>query len=422
MDDFRPYIFRTNDYGATWTRIADGTNGIPEDHFVRVVREDPDRQGLLCAGTEFGLFISFDDGASWQSFQLELPVTPITDLAVAHQDLVVATQGRSFWILDDLTPLQQLSGDGFEGDLQLFAPRDSYRFGGGFSFGGGGAAGKNPPGGLMIHYYLDAEPEEEVTLEILDTEGNVLRALSSKKEEPQAPSPWRQFFPGIGGERKLKAEEGLNRYVWNLRLHDAELVKDAVLWGIARGPKVPPGTYQARLSVGDSSQTTSFQVEADPRIDTSQSDFDAQFALAKSIWQSITDSHTALDKIRDIRDQVEDLERRLDAVDKGEGLDEAAKAVTERLSEIEKKIYQTRNESAQDILNYPPKLDNQLVGLMSVVESGDARPTDGSAQLYQELVAQLEGFDAEIDSVVSTELAAFDELVKHRHPAAVIVP
>jgi uncharacterized coiled-coil DUF342 family protein len=174
--------------------------------------------------------------------------------------------------------------------------------------------------------------------------------------------------------------------------------------------------------VGDSSQTTSFQVEADPRIDTSQSDFAAQFALAKNIWQSITDSHTALDKIRDIRDQVEDLEKRLDAVDKGEGLDEAAKAVTERLSEIEKKIYQTRNESAQDILNFPPKLDNQLVGLMSVVESGDARPTDGAVEIYQELVAQLDAFEAEIDSVVSTELAAFDEIVRQKHPAAVIVP
>jgi hypothetical protein len=226
----------------------------------------------------------------------------------------------------------------------------------------------------------------------------------------------------LGGERKLKIEEGLNRYVWNLRLHDAELVKDAVLWGLAWGPKVPPGSFQARLSVGDSSQTTSFEVKADPRIDTSQSDFETQFALAKSIWQSVTDSHTALDKIRDIRTQVEDIEKRLDAVGKGEGLGEAAKAVNDRLSEIEKEIYETRNEAGQDILNYPPKLDNQLLGLMMVVESADARPTDGAAQFYQELVTQLDGLEAEIDSVVSTELAAFDELVRQQHPAAVIVP
>ncbi|TNF72635.1 MAG: glycosyl hydrolase [Acidobacteria bacterium] len=422
LDDFRPYIFRTNDYGATWTQIADGSNGIPEDHFVRVVREDPDRKGLLYAGTEFGLYISFDDGASWRSFQLELPVTPITDLAVAHQDLVVATQGRSFWILDDLTPLHQLSGDSFEGDVQLFAPRDTYRFGGGFSFGDEGVAGRNPPAGVMIHYYLDTEPEEEVTLEILDAEGDVLRTLSSTKEEPQAPSPWRQFFPAVGGARKLEAKEGLNRYDWNLRLHDAELVEDAVLWGFAQGPKVPPGTYQARLSVGDSTQTTSFRVKADPRLDTSQSDFDAQFGLAKSIWQSTTDSHTALGKIRDIRGQVEDIRKRLDAIGKGEGVAEAAETVNDRLSEIEKKIYQTRNEAGQDILNYPPKLDNQLLGLMFVVESGDARPTDGSVQRYQELAAELDGLETEIDSVVGTELAAFDELVRQRHPAAVIVP
>ncbi|MEE9562705.1 MAG: glycosyl hydrolase, partial [Thermoanaerobaculia bacterium] len=401
MDDFRPYIFRTDDYGASWTQLTDGTNGIPEDHFVRVVREDPDRRGLLYAGTEFGLYSSFDDGASWQSFQLELPVTPITDLAVAHQDLVVATQGRSFWILDDLTPLHQLSEEIAGANVHLFEPRTTYRFGGGFSFGDRGAAGKNPPGGVMIYYTLSNEPEEEVTLEILDTEGNVLRSLSSEKEEPQAPNPWRQFFPELGGERKLKTEEGLNRYVWNLRLHDAELAKDAVLWGLAWGPKVPPGSYQARLSVGDSSQTTSFEVKADPRIDTSQSDFETQFALAKSIWQSVTDSHTALDKIRDIRTQVEDIERRLDTVGKGEGLGEAAKVVNDRLTEIEKQIYETRNEAGQDILNYPPKLDNQLVGLMSVVESGDARPTDGAVELYQELVAQLDSFEAGIDAVVS---------------------
>jgi photosystem II stability/assembly factor-like uncharacterized protein len=422
MDDFRPYIFRTNDYGTTWTQIADGSNGIPEDHFVRVVREDPDRKGLLYAGTEFGLFISFDDGASWQSFQLELPVTPITDLAVAHQDLVVATQGRSFWILDDLTPLHQLSEEMAGAEVHLFEPRDTYRFGGGFSFGGGDPGGKNPPGGVMIHYYLDTEPDEEVTLEILDAEGTVLRTLSSKKEEPQAPSPWRQFFPGVGGERKLKAEEGLNRYVWNLRLHDANLVDDAVLWGFAQGPKVPPGSYQARLTLGDSSQTVSFRVEADPRIDTSQGDFDAQFALTKSIWQSLSDSHTALGNIRDIRGQVEDIEKRLAAIGKGEGLEEASKAVNDSLSEIEKKIYQTRNEAGQDILNYPPKLDNQLIGLMMVVETADARPTDGAMQFYQELVEELEGYEAEIDAVVGSELAAFDELVRQIHPGAIIVP
>jgi hypothetical protein len=422
MDDFQPYIFRTNDYGATWTQIAGGNNGIPEDHFVRVVREDPNRKGLLYAGTEFGLYISSDDGVSWKSFQLDLPVTPVTDLAVAHQDLVVATQGRSFWILDDLTPLHQLSGDSFEGDVQLLTPRDTYRFGGGFFWSRAGVAGKNPPAGAMIHYYLDTAPEEEVKLEILDTEGNVLRTLSSEKEEPQAPSPWRQFLPGAEPPRKLKAEAGVNRYVWNLRLHDAELVKDAVLWGFANGPKVPPGTYQARLSMGDSTQTTSFQVKADPRIDTSEADFDAQFELAKSISQSVTDSHTALRKIRDVRGQVEDLAQRLVGVGKAEGLEEPAKAVTDRLTEIEKKIYQTRNESVQDILNYPPKLDNQLVGLMSVVESGDTRPTDGAVAHYQELAAQLAGLEAEIDSVVSTELAAFDELVRQRHPEAVIVP
>lgn len=422
MDDFRPYIFRTDDYGTSWTQLAGGNSGIPEDHFVRVVREDPDRRGLLYAGTEFGLYVSFDDGVSWQLLQLELPVSPITDLAVANQDLVVATQGRSFWILDDLTPLHQLSEQIVEAEAHLFEPRDSYRFGGGFAFGRGGPAGKNPPAGVMIHYSLAAEPEEEVTLEILDSAGTVLRALSSTREEPEAPSPWRQFFPEAARPRKLEAKEGLNRYVWDLRLHDAELVDDAVLWGFAQGPKVAPGTYQARLSIGDWTQTRSFRVLADPRLETSQEDFEAQYALARSIWESVTESHEALRRIRDLRRQVEDLQQRLAAVGLDEGLDEATGPVLQRLNEIESNIYQTRNEAVQDILNYPPKLDNQLLGLLSVVESADARPTEGAQERYRELAAELEGYLGEIESVVSGELAEFDRLVRQRHSGAVIVP
>ncbi len=244
QDDFKPYLYRTDDYGATWKLLTDGGNGIPDGHFTRVVREDPVRKGLLYAGTEFGIYVSLDDGRHWDPFQLELPVTPITDLAVKNGDLVVATQGRGFWILDDLTPLREADTPAPSEPIHLFTPRDTVRFGGGGGFGGDAAAGKNPPGGVMIYYTLPKAPgkDDEVKLEILDDAGRVLRTLSSTKEEPHAPNPFARFMPpGAIKPRTLPAEEGLNRYVWDFRLPDAEMAEDTVLWGTGEGPEVPRG-------------------------------------------------------------------------------------------------------------------------------------------------------------------------------------
>lgn len=424
MDDFKPYIFRTDDYGESWELLTDGRNGIHDRHFVRVVREDPERKGLLYAGTEFGMYVSFDDGERWQPFQQNLPVTPITDLAVTQQDLVVATQGRSFWILDDLTPLHRLDDAVAKAEVHLFEPRDAYRFRGGFSFGRRGPAGANPPGGVMIHYTLSRklEEDEELTLEILDMVGNVLRSLSSTKEEPQAPNPWRRFIGDLGGARTLPVEEGMNRYVWNMRLHDADMVQDAVVWGIGRGPRVPPGRYQVRLKLGDAARTQQFEIKKDPRLSVTQKDLEEQFDLARRIWTSISEGHRALKRIRDIRQQVDDLHRRLEDAGKAEGVEEAADALKEKLAAIEVSIHQVKAESSQDVLNFPPKLDNQLIGLMSVVESADARPTDGALERYGELRAELDGYLNGLEEVVAGELSAFNDLVLTKSVPPVIVP
>jgi photosystem II stability/assembly factor-like uncharacterized protein len=424
LDDLQPYIFRTDDYGEGWKLLTDGKNGIPANHFVRVVREDPQRKGLLYAGTEYGMYISFDDGKNWQSFQQKLPVTPITDMAITEQDLVVATQGRSFWILDDLTPLHQMSEEIAKAEMHLFKPRDAHRFGGGLSFGGGGSSGQNPPSGTMIHYTLSRklEEDEELTLEILAGDGEVLRTLSSTKAEPEAPNPWRRFFGDIGGARKLPGEKGMNRFVWNFRLPDAEMVDDAVVWGLGRGPKVPPGVYQARLTLGDTSQTREFRVLVDPRLSVTQADLQAQFDLAHKIWSGVSESHRAWKRIREIRQQIDDYCRRLGDAGKGDGIAASAEAVKERLAAIEEAIHQTRAESSQDILNYTPRLDNQLIALMSVVESADARPTDGSLKRYGELREELQERLAEIERVIASELKAFNDLVRTRLEDPVIVP
>ena len=423
FDDFRPYVFRTNDYGESWQLLTSGSNGIPENHFVRVVREDPDRKGLLYAGTEFGLYVSFDDGSSWQSLQQNLPITPVTDLAVSQKDLVVATQGRSFWILDDLTPLHQLTEELGGTALHLFEPRAGYRFGGGSGFGGSGAAnGQNPPSGVLLHYWLDSDAEEEVTLEILDGNGNVLRSLSSEKEEPQAPSPWRRFRSGPQESRKLPAKKGLNRYVWNLRLADASLVEDAVLWGSGRGPKVPPGTYEARITLGELSETVSFDVLGDPRLPTTPQEYQEQFDLANQVWEALSESHEAIETARDVRQQVTDLSERLQALEPDESLADSAKKCQEALEAVEKRIYQTQSESSQDVLNFPPQLDNQLIALLGTVQSGNAAPTDGSVLRYQDLRAELDAVQAELQEILDTDVQAFSTLVKEKSVPAVIVP
>jgi photosystem II stability/assembly factor-like uncharacterized protein len=405
-DDFRPYIFRTDDYGASWTRLTDGANGIPADHFVRVVREDRDRKGLLYAGTEFGLFVSFDDGASWKSLQLNLPVTPITDMAVKRGDLVVATQGRSFWILDDLSPLHQMSAEVADAEFHLFDPRPVVRWVDQSGGGGRGAVGQNPPFGAIIHYTLpaglDEEDADEVKLEILDTDGEVLRTLSSTEPERRAPSPWRRFFPELAEPPLLDVRAGANRYVWNLTLG---------------GPTVPPGTYQARLTVGEWNDTTTFEVVQDPRLDIPQEAMDEQYQLAKAVWEELTRSHDAIMEIRDVRGQVKAIAERGD----NEAVTEQADAIAEALTAIEEKLHQVKTESSQDILNFPPQIDNQLLYLQGVVEATLGAPNQASRDRFEELKTQLDGYIAELDTVVAAQLSEFEQLLEEAGVSRVIV-
>ncbi len=309
-------------------------------------------------------------------------------------------------------------------EAHLFQPRDAVRFG-----GGGGLpwpvpnAGKNPPYGALIHYTLAKTPAEgeELVLEILDGDGNVLRTLSSVKPEPRAPNPFARLFPQMQGPRKLEAEEGMNRYVWDLRLGDATLVEDAVLWGSAQGPRVPPGTYQARLTLGDWSQTRSFGVEGDPRLEVTTEELQEQYVLARKIREMLSETHGALAQLRDVRSQVESLSARLEKAEQGEGVEEAAKKVNERLSAVETQLTQVRNESPQDVLNFPPQLDNQIVDLLGTVAGGEAQPTQGSRERFDELRGELDGHLAELQAALDTELAAFNELVSGKNVGAIVV-
>jgi photosystem II stability/assembly factor-like uncharacterized protein len=422
FDDFQPYLFRTNDYGSSWERISDGSRGIAPNHFTRVVREDPERRGLLFAGTEFGLYISFDDGSTWSGFQQNLPISPSTDLAITQGDLVVATQGRSFWILDDLSVLRQLDDKIRNATAHLFAPRRALRYGGGWSFSQQTSAGKNPPYGAPINYWLSEDSEQEIVLEILDSDGEILRSLSSQHEEPQAPDPYQDFRPEAPPSTMLGASKGLNRYVWNLRLRDAELVEDAVLWGSGKGPRVPPGEYRVRLTIGEWSQSQDVEVAMNPEVQATEEDLVAQYELSKQIWMMLSDTHRALARLRDARQQVADLSQRMEDAGLGEGVGEIVKRIDSSFSSFESRIYQGKSQAPQDILNYPPQLDGQLLDLLEVVQSADARPTAGAIERFADLEKEIRDFIDEVETTLENELGAFNEMVRGRDVPAVIVP
>ncbi|UCC72758.1 MAG: glycosyl hydrolase [Gemmatimonadota bacterium] len=408
LDDFAPYIFKTTDYGRSWRRVV---RGIPEGHYVRVVREDPERRGLLYAGGEFGVYVSFDDGEHWQSLQLNLPVVPVRDMAVKDNDLVLATHGRSFWILDDLTPLHQLGDEIAGADVQLYKPRATYRMGG-FGFFAGfvvPGVGRNPPNGAVVHYYFAEDPDEEVKLAFLEADGTLIREFSSKPERGSE-------------EGDVKVEAGMNRFVWDLRYPDASRFPGMIMWaGTTAGPRAVPGTYQVRITVGDRELSEMFEVLKDPRVDASQADLQEQFDFLIRIRDRVSEANDAVSRIRDIGSQIDAAVGRVAGEPYADEVAEMAKQVKGALSEVENEIYQTKNRSRQDPLNYPIRLNNKLAALTGVVASADARPTQQSYDVFEELSAQLQVQLDRLEQIVATEIPAFNALIAEHEVPAVIV-
>jgi hypothetical protein len=423
--DFRPYAFRTDDYGQSWMSLADGTNGIPADHFLRVVREDPERRGLLYAGSEFGMYVSFDDGTRWQSLQLDLPVTPVTDIQVHRGDLVLSTQGRSFWILDDLSPLRQGVDQVADDPAHLFAPAEAYRvFGSGGLTLGATRRAENPPEGAILYYSLGADTEEPVTLHILDAAGDTAASFSSEQaEEPDlgAFAELAEVFGFGGGEDLLPNTRGLHRVVWDLGYPAPPTPEGTVVFGTVPAPVAPPGSYRATLTVGDVSQTRELHLRADPRSTVAQVDFDAQFQFLREVGDAMERLADRTEALRSVRAQVEDATGVLEdaglSEDDQERVQEAADSLVGGLTGVEEEIQQTRSESFYDPLDYPGQLAAQLVYLYSASAGGfagpvDARPTDGSLERFQDLQIQLNEVLGRLQQILDTDLAAFNELLR----------
>ena len=412
FDDFRPYLYKTTDFGRTWTKIV---NGIPDNAFTRVVRADPVRKGLLYAGTETGLYVSFDDGTSWQPFQRNLPATPITDLAVKNGDLVVATQGRSFWILDDLTPLRQWKDDVAQAGVYLFPPRPAVRTQ--IENRGSDAApvpeGENMPAGALLYYWLKDKPKDGdvVKIEIFDGD-TLLRSVSSEKKEPEGSlreQAARKEEESKDKDKPLAPAAGLNRYVWDLRILRPTLAPKAVFnEGTKTPPKVGPGTYTARLTAGGQTVTQKFEVRPHPAGYASPEDLKAQYELLAGIRDRLSESHATVLKIRDLRSQVKDIGERAERLGKGSDLSAKARTLAEKLSAVEEKLTNPQIQADEDDLNYEPKLDHELSNLAGVVSTAAAKPTAGSVKYYGELKTRLDAIVSEYKALESKDVAEFN--------------
>jgi photosystem II stability/assembly factor-like uncharacterized protein len=446
-DDFSPYIFKTTDFGKTWSKLV---AGIPTNDYVHAVRVDPRRAGLLFAGTEQGVYVSFDDGAHWQSLQLNLPPAPVNDLVIKNTDLVVATHGRSFWVLDDITPLEQYEDSVPQQEAHLFTPGPAnhtvFRSG-----GPGGNVGKNPPAGAVINYWLktslkkpekdsapptksdapptpstetnktDAESEApKITLEILDASGKVIRKYPKKQEpagDDEEDSSNRDRSAGA-----LPADAGLNRFVWDLRYEGATKVPKAPLWGgNTDGPKALPGTYQVRLTVLGKSYTAPLEIKADPRLKVGPDELTKQFDLLLKIRDKVTETDDTIIQIRDLREQINTANARLKNDSRAKVIADAGKALDSKMTRVEEALIQTKAKSGQDVLNFPVRLNNHLVALNVVVGSADSAPTKQSYEVFDMLSKEVDEQLSTWKTILSTDLAAYNNLVKQQEVPALIL-
>jgi hypothetical protein len=479
LDDFQPYLFKTTDFGATWTRIDGGdaaggsarltaaNGGIPGDEFTRVIREDTERAGLLYAGTERGLYVSMDDGKTWTSLRRNLPPVPVHDIAVKDGDVIAGTHGRSFWVLDDVSALRQYTGAMASGG-RFYQPRDAHRveWAGGFLvqlLQGAGATsgprptGLNPASGVILQYQL-ASTNQRVTLEVRDSAGAVIRSFTSEQDsasladsvqrsariktvtdslvatgvaadsakaraESMNPAPSFNPFDEDAPRRaprppRLPNRVGLNRFAWNMREPDAVGFDGLIMWAAGlTGPLVPPGRYTFAMKIGDQPvEVRTARILPDPRSTATQADYLAQSTMLRNINRRTSEANTAVTTIRGLRAQLMDRMKGLSSGDSAQ-IAAAAAPWLAQLSSVEDSVYQTKNRSGQDPLNYPIRLNNRIAALAGVVSSADARPTRQSQTVFTVLATQLDGEMARLRRELGAPLDALNALLQQKGKA-----
>ena len=417
LDDFKPYIFKTNDSGKTWSAIS---TGIPEGAYVHAVREDPKRRGLLYAGTETGMFVSFDDGGHWQPLQLNLPVTPIHDLVVKDDDLVVATHGRSFWVLDDVTPLRQVTVESSQMDALLYRPQTALRLHYPTDVDKRQPVGENPPAGAIINYFLKTAPKDEVTLDILDAQGKLVRHLSSKeKKQNDQPPEWPDQ---VETPRVIPAAEGMNRFAWDLHYDDPIQTPGAYYYGEGpRGPLALPGDYQIRLTAGGKTQTAPLRLEIDPRIKEAEPALPRQFELSAKVVGRIGELHQAINEIRNVKTQIEGLHKRFGEDQRLKPALTAADALAKKMSAVEEQLIQVNMKGSEGNLAFPNMLNEAFYSFSRTIEYADYGPTQPQFEVFKLLNDRLEEQLKKWIQIKTEEVPRIATLIKEAELPAISV-
>jgi photosystem II stability/assembly factor-like uncharacterized protein len=423
LDDMKPYLWKTSDFGKTWKKLSDP---LPQDVYLHVVREDPKKKGLLYVGTERGVAFSADDGATWKQLKLNLPTVAVHDLVVKNNDLVVGTHGRSIWIFDDLTPLRDFSSQLAAQEAFLFPPEPAVRWRYHGSWAPTAGAGKNPPQGAIINYYLKSKPKGDITLEVLDTQGRLVRKLSSKKEEDKGDPDVGAYSEERGKDPVLATEVGVNRVAWDLRHQGAEMIEKARTdAGVPRiGPLVNPGTYTLKLTVEGKALTQPLIVQPDPRLKLAETDLDEQHRFILAVRDDITRLTRAVRQLRSIRQQLKNRNELLKDDARAEALVKSSKALMDKLDGLEGKLHNPKAEVSYDILAQRggAKLYSQVAWLYELVKDSDGVPTQGMREVYGERAAELKKYEAELKALVDGDLAKLNEEAKKLDVPGILVP
>ena len=414
-DDHQPHYLITRDYGAHWTPV---NTGIENGHFSRVIRQDPIRPEILYAGTEAGLYISFDSGGQWNRFQLNLPETPITDLTIHDNDLIIATSGRGFWILDDLSPIQQSLGK-LSPEIKIYSPKDSIKYSGVTAATASPTAGTNPQPGVIFDYVLPSDwtKKQVVTLEVRDETGNLLRSYTSKKDPNE-----KKWTGGPEPVKPLPAKPGLNRFHWDLRMDPTPGIQNVFVFGSHNGPRVIPGSYQLTLKVGDQMTQTEVVVLPDPRINVESQAYEEQAKMLSQIRNAIADIHQTVNQYRRVKAQVSGkLGLLREAID-GESLVTNAQEILQQLNAWERQVIQPSQETFQDVINFPNRLNAQFVYLGNQLDTNDPTPTQGCRDRLKDLTAQWNRQKTELKAIVSGPIAAFNKDYRSKNFPPLIIP
>ena len=414
LNDYAPYVYKTTNYGQTWTSV---NKGFENEDFVRVVREDPKKKDLLYAGTEGGMYLSYDGGQLWTPFQLNLPVTPINDMTFRDNDLVIATSGRGFWILDDAGALQQSDGVLADTNMKLFAPKPTIKFNASMPDEPVPGLGKNPMNGVIIDYYLVEEVADSLMLSIeILASGEVIRSYDNQKDESFKPYPG-----GPAPKKPLPAKKGINRFAWDFRHDQIPHVPDVFVMGDYRGHLVAPGDYQIRLTLGEESQTVDCTILTDPRLDSTPDEFAAQQQILLDIEENVVEIHESVNAMRRAKAQVESLNEALKNQEKAEVLLDSGKSLISKITTWEENLIQPKQKTFQDVINFPNQLNAELLNLKSRVDEHDPAVSAGALMRLNDLEAEWQTHRQAMRQLIDEDLAEYNRMYRDLNIPAVIV-